>query len=339
MGHAHPHAEEAGRGLKIGLAVTVGILVVELVAGLWAHSLALLSDAGHELADTVSLGLALVAVVLAGRPADERRTYGYHRAGILAALGNAAILAVVVAAIVAEAIHRFSHPPQVQGQVVAIAAAVAVAANAYVAFGLRGSAGDLNVRAALAHVLGDLLGAGGALVAGLVILVTGFSYADPIASLLIAALIAWSVVRIAVETVNVLLEGAPRGLELEEVERAIRTTPGVRSVHDLHVWSIAPEHTALSCHVVVEGDSLAGSEPLVREVDSRLRSGFEIGHTTVQLEAGDGCPTDLEDAAHGGPVPSARERAALRRGARLPEPGSGGRRRRRTRRSSPSRGS
>ncbi|MGH7776462.1 MAG: cation diffusion facilitator family transporter, partial [Candidatus Dormibacterales bacterium] len=150
------------RGLAVGVGLTLAILCLELGAGAWSHSLALLSDAGHELADAVSLGLALFALSLAERPADDRRTYGYNRAGILAALANAAILAVVVAAILAEAARRLAHPQPVHGEVVLVAGALAVAANAYLAVRLRASASDLNVRAVLAHVAGDLLGAAGA---------------------------------------------------------------------------------------------------------------------------------------------------------------------------------
>ncbi|MGH7903058.1 MAG: cation diffusion facilitator family transporter [Candidatus Dormibacteraceae bacterium] len=326
----HRHFRGAAGSLRVALVLTCLILLGELGAGLWSHSLALISDAGHELADVVSLVLALLAMGVQRRPADSRRTYGYHRAGILAALGNAGILTLIVAVILTEAARRFAQPQPVQGLVVVGTAAVAIIVNAYVALGLGHARADLNVRAALLHVLGDLAGALGVIVAGVVILLTGFLYADPIVSVLIALLIGGSALRIGLETVNVLLEGTPRGIDLGEVAGLIRATAGAVSVHDLHIWSIAPEQIALSCHVVVEGDSLAGAEKVVREMESRLCDSFAIGHTTIQLECGDGCPSGLAGTSHGRhnhPHPGAPARVSVEEGALLGQDAAGHRHR------------
>jgi cobalt-zinc-cadmium efflux system protein len=280
--HSHSHAQAP---LGRALAVTAVILLVELAGAYVSHSLALLSDAGHVLTDVFALGLAWLAVQQAGRPADERRTYGYHRVGILAALVNATTLILIVVWIAYEAARRLLDPPAVQGGIVVAAALVGVVLNAYIGLGLRRSEADLNVRAALLHVLGDLAAGIGVVVAGVLVLLTGWLYADPLVSLLIAGLIAWGAVRIALETVNVLLEGTPRGIDLVEVNRALAGDPEVESVHDLHVWAVSPEHAALSAHLVVGERTLADAEHLVRRLEQELCDRFGIGHTTIQLES------------------------------------------------------
>src|SRR5919201_435069 len=292
--HPHQHDRATGRVLLAALLLTSGILVFEAVAGAIAHSLALLADAGHMLTDVFALALAWFAVVQSRRPADSRRTYGYHRVGILAALVNATALVLIVLAIVYEAARRLVTPEPVQGAVVVAAALVAVAANALIGALLRGQRRNLNVRAALLHVVGDLVASAGVVVAGAVILVTGWPYADPVISIAIAALIAWGALRIVLETVNVLMEGTPRGIDLELI-RDEMVADGVVSVHDLHVWSVSPEHPALSAHVVVSERSLADAEHLVRALEQRLCDRFGIGHSTIQVESCHPC----EEIAHG----------------------------------------
>jgi cobalt-zinc-cadmium efflux system protein len=274
-----------GSVLKVALGLTCVVLAVEFAGGLVSHSLALLSDAGHVLTDVFALGLAWFAVSQANRPADARRSYGYHRISILAALVNAATLIVIVLAIAYEAIRRLAHPEPVQGGIVIVAALVGIAINAFVAFGLHGHARSLNVRAAMLHVIGDIGASVGVVVAGVVILLTGWLYIDPLLSLGIAVLIAfgaWGIVR---ETVNLLMEGTPREIDLAAVTQEITSTELVTSMHDLHVWALSSDEVALSCHVVVGDCPLGEAEHVVRDLESRLCGKFDIGHTTIQVES------------------------------------------------------
>jgi cobalt-zinc-cadmium efflux system protein len=292
------HHDLTGRALRQAFLLTALILVVETGAGLLCHSLALLADAGHILTDVVALGLAWFAVLQANRPADAQRTYGYHRVGILAAMANGAALILIVVVVAYEAARRFAHPEPVNGGLVIVSALVAVAVNTFIAVRLRGNERNLNVRAALLHVLGDLAASIGVIVAGVVILLTGWLYADPIVSLGITALIAFSAIRIVLDTMNVLLEGVPGGIELEAVRRTIAAAPGVNSVHDLHVWSLSGEEIALSCHVVVAEELLAAdSEHLVRQVEASICGKFGIGHTTIQVEACHPCDATVGHGA------------------------------------------
>ncbi|MGH7124486.1 MAG: cation diffusion facilitator family transporter, partial [Stellaceae bacterium] len=210
------------------------MLAVELGGGLLSHSLALLSDAGHVLTDVFALGLAWFAVAQANRPADKRRSYGYHRVSILAALVNSIVLIAIVIAIGYEALHRLANPEPVQGGIVIIAALVGIAINAYVAFGLRGDSHSLNMRAALLHVSGDIGASVGVVLAGAVILLTGWLAIDPLLSIAIAVLIAYGAWRIVRETVNLLMEGTPRDIDLAAVTSEIIGTKLISSMHDLH---------------------------------------------------------------------------------------------------------
>ena len=279
------HVNDRGATLKKALALTCVILLVELAGGLASHSLALLSDAGHVFTDVFALGLAWFAVEQARRPADKRRSYGYQRVTILAALVNSVALIVIVIAIAGEAVRRLANPEPVQGAVVIVAALVGIAINAYVAFGLRGQGRSLNMRAALLHVTGDIGASVGVVVAGAIILLTGWLYIDPILSLGIAALIAFGAWRIVRETVNLLLEGTPSEVNLGDVTNEISSTKHVLGVHDLHVWALSSEETALSVHVVLEECPLGEAEHVVRDLESRLCSRFDIGHTTIQVES------------------------------------------------------
>jgi cobalt-zinc-cadmium efflux system protein len=290
------HAVTGGK-LRLAFVLTVVILVVEAGAGLLAHSLALLSDAGHILTDVVALGLAWFAVEQARRPADTRRTYGYHRVGILTAMVNGAALIVIVFGIAFEAARRLAHPEPVAGPLVILAAAIAIAVNAFIGRNLSGASDNLNVRAAMLHVLGDLAASIGVVVAGVVIVLTGWVYIDPLLSLVIAALIAWGAWRLVLETGQILLEGTPKGMDLGEVERAIAATEGVLSVHDLHVWTLAPGQVALSSHVVVSEQQVAAdTEHMIRRVEQVVCDRFGIGHTTIQADA---CHPCHDGVGHG----------------------------------------
>ena len=279
------HLKASGSRLRVALALTLAILLVELAGGLLSHSLALLSDAGHVLTDVFALGLAWFAVEQAKRPADTRRSYGYSRVGILAALLNSAALIVIVLAIAYEAVRRLAAPVPVQGGLVIVTALVGIAINAFVLLTLRGGGRNLNLRAALLHVTGDVAASGGVVVAGLVILLTGWLYIDPILSLAIAGLIAYGAWGIVRETVNLLMEGTPPDIDVAAVTRAITNTRDVTGVHDLHVWALSPEAMALSCHIVVGDISLGDAEHVVRDVEHRVCDQFAIGHTTIQVES------------------------------------------------------
>jgi cobalt-zinc-cadmium efflux system protein len=270
---------------KVALALTFVVLAVEVTGGLVSHSLALLSDAGHVLTDVFALGLAWFAVSQANRPADARRSYGYHRVSILAALVNSVTLIVIVLAIAYEAMRRLAHPEPVQGGLVIVAALAGVAINAFVAFGLRGHARNLNLRAAMLHVLGDIGASAGVVAAGAVILLTGWLYIDTILSLGIAVLIALGAWRIVRETVNLLMEGTPREIDLGAVTEEITGADLVTSMHDLHVWALSSDEMALSCHVVVGDCPLGDAEHVVRDLEQRLCERFDIGHTTIQVES------------------------------------------------------
>jgi len=295
-GHTHNHTVATGGSLRLAFGLTVVILVVEVVAGVLSHSLALLADAGHVLTDVVALGLAWFAVEQAKRPPDLRRTYGYHRTGILTAMANGVTLILIGIAIIYVAIQRFAHPQPIEASLVVVSASLAIAVNTFIALRLRGHGDNLNVRAAALHVIGDLAASVGVVIAAVIVLTTGWLGADPLISVLIALLVAWGAVRIVVESVNILLEGVPRGLDIKAVERAIVGSDGVESVHDLHVWTLSPEHLALSCHVVVVAEgTLADGEHTVRAVEHTVCRRFDIAHTTIQAEQCHPC----HDAGHG----------------------------------------
>jgi len=277
--------DRGGTRLRLALGLTLVILVVELAGGLLSHSLALLSDAGHVLTDVFALGLAWFAIEQSKRPADQRRSYGYQRVGILAALLNAVALIVIVLAIGFEAVRRLMAPEPVQGGTVIATALVAIAINVFVLLTLRAEVNNLNLRAALLHVTGDVAASAAVVIAGGVILLTGWLYIDPLLSLAIAALIAYGAWGIVRETVNLLMEGTPPDINMAEVSSEISGTDLVTGVHDLHVWALSSEDVALSCHIVIADTSLGDAEHVVRDLEGRLCSQFAIGHTTIQVES------------------------------------------------------
>ena len=279
------HLSQTGARLRLGLALTLAVLLIEFAGGLFSHSLALLSDAGHVLTDVFALGLAWFAVEQSKRPADQRRTYGYQRVSILAALLNAITLIVIVLAIAIEAVRRLMDPAPVQGGLVIATALVAIAINAFVILTLRGDGDNLNLRAAMLHLTGDVAASVGVVIAGAVILLTGWLPIDPLLSLAIAALIAYGAWGIVRETVNLLLEGTPREVDLAAVRTEITGTKLVTGVHDLHVWALSSDELALSCHIVIDDTSLGDAEHVVRDLESKLCDRFAIGHTTIQVES------------------------------------------------------
>jgi cobalt-zinc-cadmium efflux system protein len=286
--HAHVHGGGAKRVLKISLGVTLAYIVLLVVAGIRAHSLALLSEAGHNLSDFLALLLSLVAVYLQSRPASSTKTYGYHRAGVLAALVNAVSLVAVASFIFYEAFHRLQHPEHVQAGVMMWVAGAGVVMNGVIALLLYrsggSSGGDVNLRSALLHEVGDTLSTAAVIAGGWAILVTGEYWIDSALSFGIGALILWSGFGIVRETLNILLEGTPRGVKLELVEGAIRSIDGVNDVHDLHCWSIGSETRALSCHIAIADIPPSVSERILRDVKDCLHHSFHIDHTTIQFE-------------------------------------------------------
>jgi len=289
--HNHSHS---GPGSRIGLSIvlTTAFVVGEGLVGLWSNSLALLSDAGHNLSDALALGFTWYALRYAMRPADAKLTYGYHRGGILAALANALALVVIALFILWEAVARLRAPePVASGPMIAVAA-IALVLNTVISSWLRGDAkNDLNIRSAYVHMLGDAVSSAGVIVAGIVVALTGSSLADPVVSLLIAGLIVWSSWGILSEALNVLLEAVPKGLDMVALERAIRDAPAVLNVHDLHVWTVSSGIVACSCHILVTEQSVRSGEGVLRSVCDRLRSSFGIAHITIQVEV-DGCTDD-----------------------------------------------
>ncbi|HET8873261.1 MAG TPA: cation diffusion facilitator family transporter [Gaiellaceae bacterium] len=271
------------RVLAVVLGLTLAFTAVEIVGGILTGSLALLADAVHMLSDNVALALALLAVWLAGRPSTPERSFGYQRAEILAALANGVILVVLAVWIFVEAWGRLLNPPDVLAGWMAVVAAVGLAVNLGAAAILARAGHDtLNMRAALRHVIADALGSAGVLVAALVILVTGWRYADPLAGALIAVAVlasSWTVLR---DSVNILLEAAPKGIDAGELGRSLAQMPGVVEVHDLHVWTITSGFPALSAHVLVERDDDCHARR--RELEDLLVNEYGIEHTTLQVE-------------------------------------------------------
>jgi cobalt-zinc-cadmium efflux system protein len=282
--HASPGNQRTTRVLQISLLVTAAYIGLLVVAGIRAHSLALLSEAGHNLTDFVALLLSLLAVYLQSRPPSATHTYGYHRAGVLAALVNAGSLVAISFLIFYEGVRRLQLPQQVHAGTMMWVAGAGVIMNGVITFMLFRADRDVNVRSALLHEIGDTLSTAAVIIGGWVILATGQAWIDSALSLGIAALILWSSFGIMRETLNILLEGTPRGMKLARVEAAIRAIDGVNDVHDLHVWSIGSETSALSCHISIADIPPSVSERILRDVKERLHHDFNIHHTTIQFE-------------------------------------------------------
>jgi len=295
-GHSHhhelPHVAHGGAGdgagaakiLVFALAATLAYIAVTVVYGLRAHSLALISEAGHNFSDFLALLLSWVAVFFQARPANPSKSYGYARAGVLVAFINALTLVAVAAYIFYEAVARLAHPSAVASGTMMIVAAIGVVLNGTISWMLyRGAHGDVNIRSALIHQVGDTLSTAAVIVGGWLIAATGAMWIDPALSIAIAALVLWSSLGIIRETLNILLEGTPRGIDVDQVLQAMSSVAGVNEVHDLHVWSLSSQSHALSCHIAVADIQLSESEAILREVKERLAA-FRIVHTTIQFE-------------------------------------------------------
>ncbi len=282
----HPHdllAPRSLRPLAVAMLITAGVMVLEIIVGLLSHSLALLADAGHMATDAGALGMSFAASWIVQQPATRTKTYGFYRTEILAAFLNGLALWLVVVWIVYEAFQRFNHPPAVHAPMMFVTAVIGFAANVGCSWVLKSSQGEsLNLRGAYLHVLADALGSLGVIAAALVIWATGFQRADSIASLFVCAVILWGSWNLISQSVNILLEGAPAHIDVVEMMRAMQTIPGVRRVHDIHVWTITPGMEAMSGHVIIH--DLNQSKKVLAALSSLLAKQFGVHHATLQLE-------------------------------------------------------
>jgi cobalt-zinc-cadmium efflux system protein len=284
MAHAHLERRTGNsRRMRIALAINLAMLVAAVAGGLITGSLALLADAGHVLSDVGAIALGLAAAGLASRPGAPRRTFGYERSEVIAALVNGVALVVIAVLVVIAAIGRLADPPDIDAEGVLVIGVVGLAGNCLAAWVLvRGDRTDINLEGVLRHAAADALGSVAVVASGVVILASGWLPADPIASLAIAALIAASSVRLIREPLDVLMEAAPQGVDPDELGRAICSTSGVVEVHELHIWTVTSGFDALAAHVVVDSD--ADRDLARREVEYLLRDRFGIEHTTLQME-------------------------------------------------------
>lgn len=288
---AHVHGQTEGPMLWLCLVITTVFVIGEAFAGYVSQSLALLSDAGHNFSDAFALGLAAYAVWIARKPSNAGKTYGYHRASILTALFNAATLLVIAVVILVEAFSLFRHPQQVHGELMMWVAGVSVLMNTVIAALLRGGAGhSLNMRAAYIHMAGDALSAVGVLIAGWIVKSTGWVYADPAVSVLIAGFIAWTSLGVVRDAINVLLEGSPKGLDVEAMIGAMREVGHVQAVHDVHVWTVSDHLNFLSAHVEVsDARTMEECGIVIHGVNEVLFHRFGIAHATIQVESAGAC--------------------------------------------------
>jgi cobalt-zinc-cadmium efflux system protein len=274
------------------VALTIAFVVIEAVSGWFAHSLALLSDAGHNLADAAALGFSWYALRVARKPSHHRMTFGYHRVGIFAALANAVSLVLIALLIGWEAIERIREPEIAKGPVMIGVAAAAIAMNLLIGMWLhKGAKDDLNIRSAYLHMLGDAVSAFGVVIAGILVTTMRTPVADPVISLLIAGMILFSSYGVLLESATVLLEGTPSGMDMPALIAAIKSVTGVIDVHDLHVWMVGPGVVACSCHILVDEQSIREGQQVLRAVVQDIEHRFLITHTTIQIEV-EGCESD-----------------------------------------------
>lgn len=315
MTHPHPHSHlrEAAQGstrrLSISLVLTLGFVFIEAAAGLFSNSLALLTDAAHNLTDVIALALSWFAIRITTRPANERKTYGYHRVGILVALINSTTLVVISLGIFWEAWRRFTNPPEVQSGILIGVGLIAVVVNIVTAMLVhKGSDSDLNLRSAFVHLMGDVLSTVGAVIAGVAIYFTGANWLDPLVSVLIGGLIlynAWGILR---EAVDILLEAKPRDIDSRKLVGDILEIQGVLGVHDLHIWSITQNLRTMSAHILTADLPISAGADIQRQVSEMVSRRYNIAHATLQLECADCLPDsmycDLCGPSHADEVPA-----------------------------------
>lgn len=296
MSHNHYHNNNDG-SIKFGLVLNTAFTIIEFVFGILTGSLALIADAAHNLTDTFTLSVSFIANRLARREANDSKTFGYGRATILAALLNASVMLAVAAFIVIEAIQRLGNPHTIEGGVVAIIAFIGILVNGSIAIVLSKNRKDLNMRSAFVDMSFDALSSLGAVIAGLVIWLTGITWVDSAVGLVIAALLVYNTIKILREAVQILLEGTPKDLDIMAIMQAIADTDRVSSVDDMHVWAIRSGYNALSCHIVIDETDLKDSRTIVEEVKAKLRSSYDIQHATIEVELED-CTKHKEHERH-----------------------------------------
>ena len=289
MSGSHAHgAGISSNKMWLATGITFAFCLGEALIGYQSNSLALMADAGHNFADALALALSAFALWIATKPADNKRTFGYHRVGILAALVNAVGLVLMAAFIFWEAIQRLQAPEHVQSGPMIWVALLAIVLNAGIAWWLSAAAkDDLNIRSAYLHMLGDAAASLGVVIAGIIIALTSLYIADPIVSIIFALLVLWSSWSIVTESIQMLLEGIPVGMELNKVDSAIRSVEGVLNMHDLHVWTVSSGIIACTCHILVAEQNVSDGQKILRHVAHMLEHDFKISHSTIQIEAED----------------------------------------------------
>ena len=296
LGHSHAPAT-FDRAFVVGFVLNTGFVVAEVVYGLRAHSLALVSDAGHNLSDVLGLVLAWIGMRLSQTRPTDRRTFGHRRASILAALANAATLLFVIGAVTWEAVRRFANPEPVAATTIIVIAAIGIVINGVTAMMFfRGRAHDVNIRGAYLHMASDALVSVGVVVAGIAIRVTGKLWIDPVISIAIGLIVAvgtWGLLR---ESMNLAMDAVPEHIDPAAVREYLERLPGVRAVHDLHIWGMSTTETAMTAHLVTPDESFGDARLLSVAADMRTR--FRIGHTTIQLERGDGSAECEQEPGH-----------------------------------------
>jgi cobalt-zinc-cadmium efflux system protein len=296
--HTHSHLRDAAgqstKRLSISLFLTLAFVFIEAAAGIFSNSLALLTDAAHNLTDVIALGLSWFAIRITTRPANERKTYGYHRVGILVALVNSTTLVLISLGIFYEAYHRFINPPAVQSSVLIGVGLIAVVVNIVTAMLVhQGSDSDLNLRSAFVHLMGDVLSTIGAVIAGVIIYFTGANWLDPLVSVLIGFLIlynAWGILR---DAIDILLEAKPRDIDSTRLVEDIMQVNGVLGVHDLHIWSITQNLRTMSAHILTNDLPISAGADIQRQINELVHHSYNISHATLQLECEDCSPDSL----------------------------------------------
>jgi cobalt-zinc-cadmium efflux system protein len=320
--HDHDHNTSGKEGRFIfSMVLTAVIFVAEFVGGLRTGSLALLSDSAHVFMDVFALGLSFLAIRAAALPANDRHTYGYHRLQVLAALANGATLLLIAVEILRQAWDRFRTPEPVLAGPMLIIAVIGLVVNLVVALALRNhDHDDLNTRSAFLHVLGDALASVGVIVAGIAILLTGWTWLDPLVSVLIGLLILLGSGRVLRESIHILAEGMPEGMSATQISGALRGVAGVAEIHDLHVWTVSPGYVALSAHVVLDDQSLSQTTQIMATLKAALLDGFAIEHTTIQFECNN-CGQGTVACVDAGLIPAPP--AAPERSPKMPAPAAG----------------
>jgi len=317
MTHAHTHshlneaAHQSTKRLSISLILTLAFVFIEAAAGIFSNSLALLTDAAHNLTDVIALGLSWFAIRITTRPANERKTYGYHRVGILVALINSTTLVVISLGIFYEAWHRFISPPEVQSSVLIGVGLIAVIINVVTAMLVRhGSESDLNLRSAFVHLMGDVLSTVGAVVAGVIIYFTGANWLDPLVSVLIGFLILYNAWEILRDAVDILLEAKPRDIDTGKLVEDVMSVDGVLGIHDLHIWSLTQNLRTMSAHVLTDDMSIGQGADIQNQINEIVYHRYNIAHATLQLECV-GCLPDSLYCDLCGPIHADGENASI----------------------------